>query len=48
MEQGDEKHISPVRYWIAAIVVILVMIAVWKFVDYRTQPPAPPSVAVPR
>jgi len=43
MEQGDEKRVSPVRYWIATVVVVLVVLAVWKFVDYRTQPPPPPN-----
>ena len=28
------------RMIIAWIVVILVVVAVWKFVDYRNQPPA--------
>jgi len=37
-----EQRISPMRYWIATIVVVLVVIAVWKFIDYRTQPPPPP------
>ena len=38
MESRDEKRISPIRRWIATIVVILVVIAVWKFIDYRMQP----------
>jgi hypothetical protein len=41
---------QPTRAHIAAawITVILTVVAVWLFVDYRTQPPAPPSsVAAP-
>jgi hypothetical protein len=36
-----------IRRWIATIVVILVVIAVWKFIDYRTQPPPPPNPVAP-
>jgi hypothetical protein len=32
-----------VRRRIATIVVILVVIAVWKFIDWRMQPPPPPN-----
>ena len=28
---------------LALIVVLLTVIAVWKFIDYRTQPPTPPK-----
>jgi len=28
---------------IAWIVVVLTVVAVWKFVDYRNQPPLPPA-----
>jgi len=31
------------RKIIATFVVILVVIAVWKFIDWRTQPPPPPN-----
>jgi hypothetical protein len=42
--QGRAK----LQLWIATVAVILVVIAVWKFVDYRTQPPPPPNkVATP-
>ena len=27
---------------LSAIAVLLVILAVWKFIDYRTQPPPPP------
>jgi hypothetical protein len=36
-----------IRYWIATAIVILVVIAVWKFIDYRTQPPPPPNPIAP-
>jgi hypothetical protein len=35
------------RTIVAWIVVILTVVAVWKFVDYRNQPPAVSSVAAP-
>ncbi len=31
---------TPARTVLAWIVVILTVVAVWKFVDYRNQPPA--------
>jgi heme/copper-type cytochrome/quinol oxidase subunit 2 len=36
------------RAIVAWIVVILTVLAVWKFSDSRNQPPAISSVAVPR
>jgi hypothetical protein len=47
MEPRDEKRISPIRRWIATAIVILVVIAVWKFIDYRMQPPPPPNPVAP-
>jgi len=29
----------------AAAAVALTVVAVWKFIDYRTQPPPPPAAA---
>jgi hypothetical protein len=34
------------RFWVATVAVILVVIAVWKFIDWRTQPPPPPNKIV--
>jgi hypothetical protein len=34
------------RHWIATIVVIIVVLAVWKFIDWRMQPPPPPNKIV--
>jgi hypothetical protein len=31
------------RHWIATIAVILIVIAVWKIIDYRMRPPPPPN-----
>ena len=33
--------------FLALIVVALTVIAVWKFIDYRTQPPVPPAITAP-
>ncbi|MDQ6912293.1 MAG: hypothetical protein M3119_04615 [Verrucomicrobiota bacterium] len=30
------------RKIIATVVVLAVLLAIWKFIDYRTQPPPPP------
>jgi hypothetical protein len=40
---------QPTRAGILAawIVVVLLVVAVWKFIDYRNQPPAVPSVVAP-
>ncbi|HEY6206354.1 MAG TPA: hypothetical protein VIW21_09340 [Chthoniobacterales bacterium] len=39
---------TKLQFWIATIAVILAVIAVWKYIDYRTQPPPPPNkVAAP-
>jgi hypothetical protein len=35
------------RLWIATGIVILIVLAVWKFIDYRTQPPPPPNRGAP-
>ena len=31
------------RKFVATLVVILVIFAVWKFIDWRMQPPPPPN-----
>ncbi len=36
---------SRLRMIVAAIVVLLVVWAVWKTIDYRQQPPPPPSMS---
>ena len=33
-----------IRLWIATLVVIILVAAVWRFVDYRTRPPVPPPL----
>jgi len=35
---------SPARILLAWVVVILTIVAVWKFIDYRNQPPAAKTV----
>ncbi len=47
MESREEKRISPLRRWIATALVVLVIVAVWKFIDYRMQPPPPPHPVAP-
>jgi hypothetical protein len=42
-----ETRPTRARLIVAWLVVILTVVAVWKFVDYRNQPPATPSVAAP-
>jgi len=38
----QETAPTPARVLIATIFVILTVLAVWKVIDYRTQPPPPP------
>ena len=38
----DSQQPSRARMIWSAIAVILLVLAVWKFIDYRTQPPPPP------
>jgi hypothetical protein len=37
---------SAFRRWIAALVVVLLVVLVWKIIDWRMQPPPPPAPAV--
>ena len=49
-DPGVRQHVERgrmIRYWIATAIVILVVLAVWKFIDYRTQPPPPPNPVAP-
>ena len=41
LQPGDEP--SRASTIIALLVAILTVIAVWKVIDYRTQPPEPPK-----
>jgi len=34
-----------IRLWLATIAVIVLVIAVWKVIDYRMRPPPPPGEA---
>jgi hypothetical protein len=36
------KKDATIRLWVATLIVILVVVAAWKIIDYRTQPPPPP------
>jgi len=43
---SDQPAGGPLRFWVATIAVVLIVIAVWKFIDYRMQPPPPPNKIV--
>ncbi len=47
MEAPEAKRESAIRVWVAVVIVVLVVIGVWKFIDYRTQPPPPPHAVAP-
>jgi cytochrome c-type biogenesis protein CcmH/NrfF len=34
---------ATIRLWIATAAVIVLVVVVWKIIDYRMQPPPPPS-----
>jgi hypothetical protein len=42
-ELGPGEAPSRARTILALIVVVLTVVAVWKIIDYRTQPPEPPK-----
>ncbi|HYR23663.1 MAG TPA: hypothetical protein VEP30_12155 [Chthoniobacterales bacterium] len=43
---SDQPRGGPFRFWIATALVALLVIAVWKFIDYRMGPPPPPNKIV--
>jgi hypothetical protein len=44
VEQLDKAaSVSAKRLWIASATVVVVVAAVWKFIDWRMQPPPPAS-----
>jgi len=45
---GTQGISSRGRTIFASAVVVLTVFGVWKFIDYRTEPPPPPAVAAPR
>jgi hypothetical protein len=45
---GAKRPRTRSRAFFAGVFVVLTVIGVWKFIDYRAQPPLPPSVALPR
>jgi len=45
---GEMTNPTRLRTVLAAIVVLLTVLAAWKVIDYRSQPPPPPNpVGVP-
>jgi hypothetical protein len=46
MESRHGGEGSTIRFWLATAAVILIVIAVWKFIDYRMRPPPPPNKVV--
>jgi hypothetical protein len=42
-DRQPEEAPSRARTILALIIVALTVVAVWKYIDYRTQPPAPPA-----
>ncbi len=45
MEESSGAQVQPTRgrMIFATLVVIVVVLCVWKLIDYRTQPPPPPN-----
>jgi hypothetical protein len=44
-QDKDTPAVSTLRVWLATAAVIVVVVVVWKVVDYRMRPPAPPAAA---
>jgi hypothetical protein len=42
---GTPKTPTRGKVIFASVVVVLTVAGLWKFIDYRTQPPPPPSRA---
>ncbi|MEO5719996.1 MAG: hypothetical protein ABIR71_00825 [Chthoniobacterales bacterium] len=42
-EDGAEESPTRLRLLVATIVVVLTVLAVWKFIDSRSEPPPPPA-----
>ena len=40
------EQLTMTLFWKWTIAVFLVVIAVWKFIDYRMRPPPPPNKIV--
>jgi hypothetical protein len=38
---------SRAKALVALIIVALTVIAVWKFIEYHTEPPEPPTITAP-
>jgi hypothetical protein len=36
-------EVTSSRLWLATVAVIILFVAVWKFIDFRMQPPPPPK-----
>lgn len=36
--------VNKTRAWVATLVVVIVILVVWKFIDWRTRPPLPPPL----
>jgi hypothetical protein len=47
MQSRETERTPKIRIWIATALVVLVVIALWRFIDYRTQPPPPPNLVAP-
>ncbi|MEY2525751.1 MAG: hypothetical protein QOE73_522 [Verrucomicrobiota bacterium] len=47
MEPRGNGPRSKIRLWVASVLVFLVVAGVWKFIDYRMQPPPPPNPVAP-
>jgi len=45
---GPEKTPTRRKAILAGVFVVLTVVGVWKFIDYRMQPPPPPTVAAPQ
>jgi hypothetical protein len=40
---GTKRTLTRARVFFASVFIVLTVIGVWKFIDYRMQPPPPPQ-----
>lgn len=38
---------TPLRMWLSALAALLLAVAVWWFVEWRSAPPPPPNIEIP-
>jgi hypothetical protein len=43
VDPGQASTVSAARLWIATVAVIILVVVVWKIIDFGMEPPPPPA-----